>query len=339
LDGPTKRNRILAFFLAALIPVLIVYFLPKYAAINNKNAPISKFVLSTVDEPPTVTLFEISENSEFLEPTELSEPLIEEAGIEIIVNRATPLLTEPATGEIILVIDENAILYLHETENPMWLLAETESGETGYIFTADFSYPNIVGLPKKITVQDEEITERLVHLQTLLPSGKYWNRHGTDIAYGVETPLSVTDIPCNHADDGELYCNIYNSNNGLVFPEFENICQCLAFAGYLSDNLFGEELPLYYLESFDDLRIGDHIRLTYYDHSMIITEKNKDTITVAEVNENYANCLISWERKLTKEDLASYGYGGVQYISRYPKLEFKDKIYYFNDIKLNFVNE
>ena len=338
MDGPTKRNRILAFFLAALIPVVTVYFLP----INNNTALTSEFVLASTYETAIVTFFEVSENSEiseFLEPTEVSEPLIEEVVPEIIANRATPLLSEPATGEIILVIDENSILYLHETESLMWLLAETESGETGYIFTADFSYPNIVGLPKKITVQDEEIAEKLVRLQTLLPSGKYWNRHGTDIAYGVDTPLSVTDIPCNHADYGELYCNIYNSNNGLIFPEFENICQCLAFAGYLSDNLFGEELPLYYLKSFDDLRIGDHIRLTYYDHSMIIIEKNKNTITVAEVNENYADCMISWERELTKESLASYGYGGVQYISRYPTLELKDKSYYFNDIKLNFVNE
>jgi len=258
---------------------------------------------------------------------------------EIIVNRTTPLLTEPATGKIIMVIDENAILHLREIENPMWVLAETENGETGYVFTADISYLSNKGVSKEMTVRDEEISKKIAELEELLPAEKYWNRMGEVIYQGVETPLSVTDLPCNHAENGTLSCNFYNCNETTLFPDFDEIRQCLAFVGYLSDNLFGEETLPYYLEDFNDLRIGDHIRLINLTHSMMIVSKTNDTITVAEVNENYSDCMISWERKLTKEDLASYGYGGVQYISRYPTLENKDKSYYFNDIKLSFVNE
>ena len=50
---------------------------------------------------------------------------------------------------------------------------------------------------------------------------------------------------------------------------------------------------------------------------MTVVEKSEDGVTVAEVNENYEDCLISWTRQISYYELEELAWDS-EYISRYP---------------------
>lgn len=114
-----------------------------------------------------------------------------------------------------------------------------------------------------------------------------------------EIAMCVTDTPCNHSVYGYGNCNIYNGLMDDFFPQYEDETQCLGYASLISDLLFGYDAPITEFYDFDELRIGDHIRMGWYEHSMIVTDIDwdTDTITVTEVNVDYENCQISWGRR------------------------------------------
>ena len=68
-------------------------------------------------------------------------------------------------------------------------------------------------------------------------------------------------------------------------PQYGDETQCLGYASIISDLLFGYDAPITEFYDFDELRIGDHIRMGWYEHSMIVTDIDwdTDTITVTEV--------------------------------------------------------
>ncbi len=91
----------------------------------------------------------------------------------------------------------------------------------------------------------------------------------------------------------------------------------MGFASYLSDSLFGAAAGVHVFSDYTQLRLGDHIRLREYEHSMTVVEKTEEFITVAEVNRSYEDCLISWSRRLTVQELASLSWD-IECYSRYP---------------------
>ena len=102
------------------------------------------------------------------------------------------------------------------------------------------------------------------------------------------------------------------------FPQYEDEMQCLGYASIISDLLFGYDAPITEFYDFDKLRIGDHIRMGWYEHSMIVTDIDwdTDTITVTEVNADYENCQISWGRQITRSELLGME-GDLTYYTRY----------------------
>ena len=50
---------------------------------------------------------------------------------------------------------------------------------------------------------------------------------------------------------------------------------------------------------------------------MIVTEKGRDFVRVAEVNEDDRTCVIAWGRTVTREYLVRLG-STVTYSTRYP---------------------
>lgn len=89
---------------------------------------------------------------------------------------------------------------------------------------------------------------------------------------------------------------------------------CAAFVGIMSDAAFGD-LPVRTYNGFywDELRVGDVLRVSHGAHSVIILEKHSDYVVVAEGNYNSS---IHWGRPITKSELASEM---TYYKTRYPK--------------------
>lgn len=229
---------------------------------------------------------------------------------------AVPIYGEPAPGKPIAQTEAGEIFVLTETSDPLWYSVSLENDVTGYLYGESLFKIDEEGNVSSKSLFLETAEEQLASLREQLPDGKYWNHMGQDLPYGEETPFSVTDTPCEHSIYGETYCNFYNGATEAFFP-YDTLCQCLGFASFLSDQLFGTEAPLHIFYNYAHLRVGDHIRLGEYEHSMTVIEKTEDYITVAEVNEDYEDCLISWSRQISYYELENLHWDS-EYISRYP---------------------
>lgn len=152
------------------------------------------------------------------------------------------------------------------------------------------------------TFDSTYILNKITELRKLYPNGKYWNNSG------------VTNIPCNHKQNGYINCNIYKGVINNVFPYKVVGRQCLGFASMCSDYIFGKNAITRVFYDYDSLDIGDFIRTNNDYHSAIVISKNDKYITVAECNADFNSCIISWDRQITKEYLASTN---SWYIKRY----------------------
>ena len=155
---------------------------------------------------------------------------------------------------------------------------------------------------------EQSVQTRLELLEDYFPNGMYWNHVGVD----------TSEMPCNHSVNGYENCNVYIGLIDDFFPQYGDEMQCLGYASLISDLLFGYDAPITEFYDFDELRIGDHIRMGWYEHSMIVTNIDRDTdiITVTEVNADYENCQISWGRQITRSELLGME-GDLTYYTRY----------------------
>lgn len=151
--------------------------------------------------------------------------------------------------------------------------------------------------------------EKIELLREWFPEDKYWNTCGVDISglTSDEALLVCTDTGCYHSVNGYGSCHTYIGLTYEYFPYGTNR-QCLAFASFISDFLFGKDAEIEKVYTFDEIEVGDHIRITSLEHSVIVLEKTDDYITVVEVNKGYVNCAISWDRVITKSELNSMNY-------------------------------
>ncbi len=165
-------------------------------------------------------------------------------------------------------------------------------------------------LQQDFTLEDA-LLAKLAALRQKFPHGKYWNHKGVPASWE-----AVTSTPCSHWT-GAGWCNSYTGKSGQVFVSNQPAIQCLGFASMISDQLFGKDAPVRTFQDFDKLRVGDHIRLTYAVHSMIVIEKGPDYVKVVEVNRDFSSCKIEWDRRIEKKDLEKFG-STVRYVTRYP---------------------
>ncbi len=86
---------------------------------------------------------------------------------------------------------------------------------------------------------------------------------------------------------------------------------CAGFAFIASDTVFGDA-PVYYLDDFNKVRVGDILRINNNSHSVVALDFDETGITITEGNYNSS---IHWGRKLpwsTLEERCDY------ILSRYP---------------------
>jgi len=171
-------------------------------------------------------------------------------------------------------------------------------------------------------VTEEEAAARLQELSAYFQHGFYWNCIGTGQRQSKDNLFLITETPCHHPSQGYSYCNIYTGTLCNAYPEYSTAMQCFGYVNLLSDLVFGTEAPVSSHGSFDRIRVGDHVRLVLWDHSMLVTKVCKDEngetyFYATDVNADYDSCRIQWGRKFTKQELRRLGdYVLVQ--TRYP---------------------
>ena len=103
--------------------------------------------------------------------------------------------------------------------------------------------------------------------------------------------------------------NYYDWNGGIYSRGYG----CAGFAFLLSDAAFGD-LPARLIEpvDFNDVRVGDILRINGDTHSVIVLTVGKDSVTVAEGNYNYS---VHWGRALTAAEVNAADY----MLTRYPE--------------------
>lgn len=230
-----------------------------------------------------------------------------------VTNRETLLYSTPGDGSIVKTLAQGEQISITASSLALWFQVTTADSTSGYVYSEHLSLMNADNTVSAQNAADEYIAEKVAALRSKFPEGTYWN----DIGQQTDSPYSVTTTPCEHSIYGEEYCNVYNGVMLDCFHQYGYLCQCLGFASLMSDVIFGEQAPIYFYYSFDDVHVGDHLRLNINEHSMVVVAKEGDALTVAECNANYEDCLISWSREFTRDDFDSYG-GDMFVISRYP---------------------
>ena len=184
---------------------------------------------------------------------------------------------------------------------------EIQSSENQYIIASE---SNLDEYPENWI---NDFNRKIILLQNIFPDGKYWNHMGQDTSNPEETNniFSVTDIPCNHYQNGEAFCNAHYGKSDELYPYKATCSQCRGFASLLSDLIFGEDAPVRYFEDYDELRVGDQARIDGDYHSVFIIDKTDEYVIVAECNSDLQTCQIQWGRKILRENMAGW------YISRW----------------------
>lgn len=143
---------------------------------------------------------------------------------------------------------------------------------------------------------------KIDELKTMFPDGKYWNSMGC----GSMSYLNVTDVPCCNSIFGELYCNTYNGRSSEAYPYVDTSTQCWGFASMLSDFVFGENTSAVRFLNYDNIHIGDQAVIYNNSHTVFIIDKTDEYVVVAECNADYEACMISWGRKIPREELTGF---------------------------------
>lgn len=154
------------------------------------------------------------------------------------------------------------------------------------------------------------IVGRLGELRAKFPDGKYWNHlansyHNNDGPYNTCTnencmnPDSYTDTPCT-THNGFAGVGCYDCNN------FDSGIQCFGFANKIFYDVFGvyaSQMQKRY--DFDNISIGDWIRVNNDSHSAVVIDRSGSNLTVVEANYG-TNCMIQWNRTININTVTYY---------------------------------
>lgn len=131
-------------------------------------------------------------------------------------------------------------------------------------------------------ISEAEVYSRLIAQKTNYPEGTHWN--DASRTYVWQDIIGM-----------EEYTHTTYTGYG-----------CVAFAYEMSDAAFGKNTLGSIVEdySFDQIRVGDILRINHDSHSVIVLEKQSDGVVVAEGGYNDS---VHWGRKLKKAEVVEKG--------------------------------
>lgn len=142
----------------------------------------------------------------------------------------------------------------------------------------------LTAYPETVYAGENGVVVKLNQLRNAYPSGKYWWR-----VDGVNN--SVSHNPCTTPEKdqwGNCAGDARNcASNYLGY-------QCVAFAGQIFLEIFGEKVPDYRGTRTDiqNIMVGDYVRMSR-GHSFIVIARSGNTLTAAELNWD-GPCRIRW---------------------------------------------
>lgn len=92
-----------------------------------------------------------------------------------------------------------------------------------------------------------------------------------------------------------------NDNYYFVNAISLNAYGCVAFAYEVSDTVFGD-LPITQTDDFNNIRVGDLIRMNGGSHTVVVLKVDGDTVTVVEGNFNDS---VNWGREIKMSEILS----------------------------------
>ncbi len=209
------------------------------------------------------------------------------------LQEAMKLISVGELNRLSLVLDNiEEYNFTKEQHYNIKLKASEQLFKSGYYESAmEFNFYNL-------TIED-----KLSLLKIMFVHDAYWNTIGVPSeleGFALYTYNSQT--PCNHYYNHYTYCQVYNGVTEDFIPHIANM-QCLGFASFVSDILYGKQAEMTMLYDIEQVSIGDHVRLVWSSHSFIVTNIDEDTLTVLEVNSDYENCQINWGREIDKTQI------------------------------------
>ncbi len=150
---------------------------------------------------------------------------------------------------------------------------------------------------------DLTMEDKLSLVKIMFEHDAYWNTIGAPSELeGIALHTYISQTPCNHYYNYYTYCQVYNGETENFIPHIANM-QCLGFASFVSDILYGTQAEMTMLYDIEQVSIGDHVRLVWSSHSFIVIDISEHTLTVLEVNSDYENCQINWGRTIEKTQI------------------------------------
>lgn len=240
------------------------------------------------------------------------------------VQWGTPFYAKPdRTSNVVVTYQTYTHMFVADDVGNFYLV-HLPGGITGYLYKEGVTLEQETIVPPAVTNVINNPTENktqqaLEQLKLQYPDGKHWN-NTTGIQLDTtknnhDTLLSNT--PCNHNyTDSTCAHHVGISSVPFLYP---SAMQCLGFASMISDSIFGQGAPIRIHQNWDELKIGDMIRLIQTGHAVIVTsiDRTNETIQVAECNRDFNTCTIHWGRTVTKQQVESEPY---DIVTRYPDL-------------------
>jgi hypothetical protein len=99
--------------------------------------------------------------------------------------------------------------------------------------------------------------------------------------------------------------NIWFRREGGEYQRFRyTAAGCVAFAVFMSDAAFGNDAWVTEHKNFDNIRVGDILRVEDGKHSVVVLAIDGNIVTIAEGNYNHS---VLWGRTYTLEQIKSHG--------------------------------
>ncbi len=202
----------------------------------------------------------------------------------LMVNAAEYSVTQ---AQAVLFTNENTVIRLDADENsaviasgveeglPIQVTGVTSNGYFQILLDGQTLYVHGIGLTAgELAVADtgaaNDIYDKMIAQKANFPEGLKWTND-----------------------------NYYGWKGGIYSGGFG----CAAFAFAVSDAAFGDARATIH-HDYNNIRVGDILRVENDTHSVIVLEVKQDSVIVAEGNYNSS---IHWGRELQKADLADNG--------------------------------
>lgn len=194
--------------------------------------------------------------------------ILAEAAEFSVTETAAVLYTNEYTVILSDADDNTAVLSGFPTLLPVQVTGVTSNGYFQILLDGQIFYVPGTGLSQ--LKQDNDIYSEIIAQKAVFPEGMEWTNN-----------------------------NYYGWKGGIYSGGYG----CAGFAFALSDAAFGDA-PAVIHTDYDNVRVGDILRINANTHSVIVLEVKENSVVVAEGN---YNGMIHWGRELSKTSIMGEG--------------------------------